>query len=121
MQTPSTLSIWLSEQAVPLAIIVALLAFVMIVLYFSARARKTKMNEARSGVNEDTFVKSLTIYGFDPEIARTTFRYMQEKQGVSFPSRRPTSWTRIWGSIWRMSMNLFGISSGLRIAFISPA
>ena len=85
MQTPSTLSIWLSEQAVPLAIIVALLGFIMIVLYTSARARRLKMNEARSGANEDTFVNSLLIYGFDPVIARTTFRYLQEKQRVSFP------------------------------------
>jgi hypothetical protein len=43
------------------------------------------MNEARSGVSEDTFVNSLLIYGFDPMIARTTFRYLQEKQRVSFP------------------------------------
>ena len=43
------------------------------------------MNEARSGANEDTFVNSLLIYGFDPMIARTTFRYLQEKQLVSFP------------------------------------
>jgi hypothetical protein len=57
----------------------------MIVLYASARARKARMNEARSGVNEDTFVNSLLIYGFDPVIARTTFRYLQEKQRVSFP------------------------------------
>lgn len=85
MQTPSTLSIWLAEQAVPLAIIVALLGFVLIVLHFSARTRKAQMNEARSGVNEDTFVNSLLIYGFDPMIARTTFRYLQEKQLVSFP------------------------------------
>ena len=85
MQTPSTPMIWLSEQALPLAIIVAFLGFVMIVLHFSARARKVQMNEARSGVNEDTFVNSLLIYGFDPIIARTTFRYLQEKQRVSFP------------------------------------
>jgi hypothetical protein len=85
MQTPSTPYIWLSEQAVPLAIIVALLGLVMIVLYLSARARKAKMNEARSGVSEDTFVNSLLIYGFDPVISRTTFRYLQEKQRVSFP------------------------------------
>jgi hypothetical protein len=85
MQTPSTPLIWLSEQAIPLVIIVALLAFVLIVLYTSARARRARMNEARSGANEDTFVNSLLIYGFDPVIARTTFRYLQEKQRVSFP------------------------------------
>jgi hypothetical protein len=85
MEIPSTPLIWLREQVVPLAIIVALLAFVMIVLYTSARSRKARMNEARSGANEDTFVNSLLIYGFDPVIARTTFRYLQEKQRVSFP------------------------------------
>jgi len=85
METPSTPYIWLSEQAVPLAIIVALLGLVMIVLYTSARSRRAKMNEARAGANEDTFVNSLLIYGFDPVIARTTFRYLQEKQRVSFP------------------------------------
>lgn len=85
MQTPSTPLIWLSEQALPLAVIVALLAFVLIALYTSARTRRAKMNEARSGANEDTFVNSLLIYGFDPVIARTTFRYLQEKQRVSFP------------------------------------
>ena len=85
MQTPYNLSIWLSEQAVPLALIAALLAFVMIVLYLSARSRRVRMNEARSHVNEDTFVSSLIGYGFDPMIARTTYRYLQDKQNVSFP------------------------------------
>jgi hypothetical protein len=73
------------EQAGPLAVIVALLAFVLIVLYTSAKARSRKLNEARAGLNEDTFVNSLLVYGFDPTISRTTFRYLQEKQNVSFP------------------------------------
>jgi hypothetical protein len=85
MQTPSTTSVWLSEQAVPLALIVLLLAFVMVVLYVSARNRRMRMNEERSGVNEDTFVAFLATYGFDANIARTTYRYLQEKQRVSFP------------------------------------
>lgn len=85
MQTPSTTWIWLSEQAVPLAIIVAFVALVFVALYASARSRRRKMNEARSHLNEDTFVNSLLMYGFDPVISRTTFRYLQEKQRVSFP------------------------------------
>ena len=85
MQTPSTLSIWLSEQAIPLAIIVVLLSLVMITLYVSARNRRVRMNEARSGNNEDTFVNSLVIYGFDPMISRNTYRYLQSTQKVSFP------------------------------------
>ena len=85
MQVPYDLSTWLGEQAGPLALIVALLAFVMLVLFLSARSRRARMNETRSHVNEDTFVDSLIAYGFDPLIARTTYRYLQEKQNVSFP------------------------------------
>ena len=85
MQTPSTLSIWLGEQAGPLLIIAFLLAFVMIVLYVSARNRRARMNEARSGANEDTFVNSLIVFGFDPAISSRTYRYLQEHQNVSFP------------------------------------
>jgi len=85
MQTPSTPLIWLSEQAVPLAVIASFLALVMIVLWVSARNRRLKMNEARSGTNEETFVDSLLVYGFDPQISSTVYRYLQEKQNVHFP------------------------------------
>ena len=85
MQTPSTLSIWLSEQIMPLGIIVVLLSLVILALYVSARNRRIRMNEARSGINEDTFVDSLVIYGFDPIISRTTYQYLQTTQKVSFP------------------------------------
>ena len=85
MQTPSTLSIWLGEQAIPFAVIVIILAFVMITLWLSARSRRLKMNEQRSGTNEDTFIESLVVYGFDPEISRTVYRYLQERQNVHFP------------------------------------
>ena len=85
MQTPSTLSIWLSEQAVPLAIILCLIAFVMVVLSLSARSRRVRLNEERSGTNEDTFVESLELYGFDREISRTVYSYLQNHQNVHFP------------------------------------
>jgi hypothetical protein len=85
MQTPSNLTIWLSEQAIPLAAIACFLAFVFAVLAISARNRRIRMNEARSGTNEDTFVDSLIVYGFDPEISRTVYRYLQERQNVHFP------------------------------------
>jgi hypothetical protein len=85
MQTPNSLSIWLSEQAGPLALIALLVGFVLVVLYLSARSRRVKMNEQRSGTNEDTFVNFLIAYGFDPQIARSTYRYLQETPRVSFP------------------------------------
>jgi hypothetical protein len=85
MQTPSTLSIWLSEQALPLAVMVVLVALVMIVLSISARNRRVRLNQSRAGTNEDTFVESQVAYGFDPEISRIVYRYLQEKQNVRFP------------------------------------
>ena len=85
MQTPSTIQIWLSQQAWPLALITLMIAFVLISLYISARNRRVKMNESRSGVNEDTFVNALEIDGFDRNISRSTYRYLQETQNVSFP------------------------------------
>jgi hypothetical protein len=85
MQTPSTLSIWLSEQALPLAVIAVLLVLVMIVLSMSARNRRVRLTRSRAGMNEDTFVQSLVVYGFDPDISRTAYLYLQEKQNVHFP------------------------------------
>ena len=85
MQIPSTLSIWLSEQAWPLMIIGVILIFVLTTLYVSARNRRLRLNEERSGVNEDTFVDTLEIDGFDRKIARTTYRYLQDHQNVNFP------------------------------------
>ena len=85
MQTPSTLWIWLSEQAVLLALIVAFLAFVMIALSISARNRRVRLSQARSGITIDTFVDALFSVGYDPEICQTVYTYLQDKQNVHFP------------------------------------
>jgi hypothetical protein len=85
MQTPNTLWLWLSEQAIPLAVVAAFLAFVLIVLAVSARNRRVRMNQTRSGANQETFVHSLLEYGYDAEVARTIYRYLQEEQNVHFP------------------------------------
>jgi len=85
METPSTMFVWLSEQAGPLIIIGCLIAFIVIVLYLSARSRRRAMNEQRAGSNEYTFVNHLAAYGFDANIARLTYQYLQDKQRISFP------------------------------------
>jgi hypothetical protein len=85
MQTPNDLSVWLGEQALPFALILLLIAFVMTVLVLSARSRRRRMNEERSGITQDSFVRSLATYGFDPSIARATYEYLQDKQRISFP------------------------------------
>ena len=85
MQAPSSLSLWLSEQAGPLVIIASFLAFLMIVLNLSARNRQAQMKRARPGADESTFVEALVTHGFDAALLRFTYRYLRETQGISFP------------------------------------
>ncbi len=85
MQAPSSLSLWLSEQAGPLAIIASFLAVFMIVLNLSARNRQAQMRRARRGADESTFVSALVAYGFDAALLRFTYRYLQTTQGIRFP------------------------------------
>lgn len=85
MQTPSTLSIWLSEQALPLALIAAAVALILIVLAASAQSRRRRMNQVRHDVTEQSFVKELAVFGFDAQISGTTYRYLQDSQNIYFP------------------------------------
>jgi hypothetical protein len=77
--------LWLSEQAGPFAVIFCILAAILVVLYLSARARRSAMSYRRAGMNEYTFVNYLATFGFDADIARTTYQYLQERQNVSYP------------------------------------
>jgi hypothetical protein len=81
----SSFSHWLGEQIVPLFFIgfAVLMGFAMV--YLSAKSRRSSLVRDRSGRTEETFAESLAVYGFDPEIARTTYRYLQERQKVTFP------------------------------------
>jgi acyl carrier protein len=85
MTTPFTVQQWLGEQAWPLFFIGVALLLGFALLYLSARRRRSSMAESRSSRTEDTFVRDLTSYGFDRAIARTTYRYLQERQNVAFP------------------------------------
>jgi len=85
MFTPSTVQIWLSEQAKPLFLIVAVLIAGLLFLKFSAARRKAALLRERAGHTEDTFVQHLSTFGFDPSIARSTYRYLQTHQNVHFP------------------------------------
>ena len=85
MSTPFTVQQWLSEQAVPLFMIGFALMMGFALLYLSAQARRSSLVRDRSGRTEDTFVDDLGGYGFDPEVARTAYRYLQERQNVAFP------------------------------------
>jgi hypothetical protein len=76
---------WLSDQAVPIFMIGFALLMGFAILYLSAQARRTSLVRDRSGRTEETFVDDLSGYGFDAEIARTAYRYLQEYQNVGFP------------------------------------
>jgi acyl carrier protein len=85
MDTPDTLTIWLREQAWPIAIILGLVVLAFLVLKISARRRHEALAREREGVTETTFATHLQRYGFDPVIAAATYRYLQEVQLVKFP------------------------------------
>jgi len=85
MSTVFILERWLGEQAVPLVFIGFAILMGFALLYFSAQSRRAALVRDRSGRTEDTFAEYLAAYGFDPEIARTTYRYLQQVQQVAFP------------------------------------
>jgi hypothetical protein len=85
MDTPDSLTVWLKDQAWPIAIIVGLAIFTFVALKFAARKRQRALTQQREGVNEASFVSHLQKYGFDPMIAGSTYRYLQEVQLVKFP------------------------------------
>jgi len=85
MVTPDNLSLWLNEQAWPIAIIVGCIVFAFIALKVSAQRRHKALANEREGVTEATFTAHLQQYGFDPTITGATYRYLQEVQLVKFP------------------------------------
>jgi len=76
---------WLGAQVVPLFFVGFALLMGMALLYFSAQSRRAALVRDRSGRTEDTFAEQLAAYGFDPEITRKAYRYLQDIQGVRFP------------------------------------
>ena len=54
-------------------------------LYISAQNRRSSLVRDRSGRTEETFAEYLAEYGYDPELARATYRYLQGHQNVAFP------------------------------------
>jgi hypothetical protein len=85
MDTPDSLSLWLKEQAWPIAILAGLVILTFIVLKLSASRRHKALASQREGVTEASFTAHLQQYGFDPVITGATYRYLQEIQRVNFP------------------------------------
>jgi hypothetical protein len=76
---------WFGEQIVAVFMVGFAILMGIGMVYLSARNRRSSLVRDRSGRTEDTFAEYLAAYGFDPEIARTTYRYLQERQQVVFP------------------------------------
>jgi hypothetical protein len=85
MSTVFLLERWLGEQVAPVVFIGFAVLMGFALLYFSAQSRRAALVRDRSGRTEDTFAEYLAAYGFDPELARTTYRYLQRVQQVAFP------------------------------------
>jgi len=85
MPTAVQIQQWLGEQIVPVFLIgfAILMGFAMV--YISAINRRNALVRSRAGHTVDTFSDYLARYGFDQEIARSTYRYLQERHRVSFP------------------------------------
>jgi hypothetical protein len=76
---------WLSDQIVPVFFIGFALLMGIALVYLSAQSRRASLVRNRSGITAETFADSLAAYGFDPEIARRTYLYLQKAQRVAFP------------------------------------
>lgn len=85
MATPDTLLIWLKLQALPLAILAILALAAWGLLKLSARRRHAALSRERRGITEVRFVHHLKKFGFEPVIAGTTYRYLQDVQKIPFP------------------------------------
>lgn len=85
MATPYSLQQWIGEQAMPLCLLAFALLTGLLILHVSALYRRSALERDREGRTEDTFARELARYGFDTEIARTTYLYLREMQRVEFP------------------------------------
>lgn len=85
MPTFYTVQQWLGEQIVPMFFIGFAILMGIAMVYLSAQSRRSSLARDRSGITAETFAESLAAYGFDPEIARATYVYLQQEQRVGFP------------------------------------
>jgi len=85
MPTTDTIQQWLGEQIVPVFLIGFAMLMGLVMVYLSAMNRRNALARSRAGRTEETFAEYLAKYGFDQDIARSTYRYLQETQRVSFP------------------------------------
>jgi hypothetical protein len=97
MSTLSPVLHWLGEQFVALFFIGFAILMGIAMVYFSAQSRRSTLTRDRNGRNEETFAEFLAPYGFDPDIARATYRYLQTAQQIAFPIEPADDLDRVLG------------------------
>jgi hypothetical protein len=85
MAPPNSISLWIRQQAWPLGLVLGALVAGAVLLRLSAWYRDHSLRRKRRGVTQESFTAHLQQYGFDPVIASSTYRYLQEVQMVPFP------------------------------------
>ena len=85
MSTPLSVQHWLVDLSLPLLFIGLGILIGFTALYISAQRRRSSLVRHRSGRTVETIAEYLAEYGFDPELARATYRYLQKRQKVAFP------------------------------------
>jgi hypothetical protein len=76
---------WLLAQIVPVLFVGFALLAGLALVYFSAQSRRAARRRDRAGQDENTFAERLAVYGFDVELARAAYRYLEQRTGVGFP------------------------------------
>jgi hypothetical protein len=85
MSTPLSVQQWLADLSLPLLFIGLGILIGFTALYLSAQRRRSSLVRDRSGRTVETFAEYLAEYGFDPELARATYRHLQKRQKAAFP------------------------------------
>ncbi|SEG25241.1 hypothetical protein SAMN05421819_2389 [Bryocella elongata] len=85
MATHNPFSLGIQEQAIPILAIILCIGLAYLLLRWVASRRHRALIREREGVDEASFARRMQEQGFDPVIARSTFRYLQEVQGIRFP------------------------------------
>lgn len=85
MQTPTTVLGWFQSQGSILAILLAIVGVVLLVLAASAYARHRRLSQTRSGDDMASFIHTMQSRGYDPEIARLAYVFLEERLAIDYP------------------------------------
>ena len=74
-----------ASRFVPFSILGGCLILGLVVLYISGVTRRRRLTTSRQGEDVESFVAYLSSFGFDGDIARSTYNYLVHEESVSFP------------------------------------